>query len=155
MNNQPSTKQDIGLRTPSSMQPPDNDKPQPIRGWQQRYENYLFLIGRKATRERYARALERFLDKHPAKTYPHQFLRPAINDYVESRLREGASVSTVRLELSAIRGLFQFMLDMNATDVMFNPAKGVKVKTTKPSLGRSRKPAFGAQTVEQQAEGER
>ena len=111
--------------------PIDNDKPQPIRDWQQRYEHYLSLVGRKATLERYARALERFLGKHQSKTYPHQFLRPVINDYVETRLAEGASVATVRVELSAIRGLFQFMLDMRASDVMFNPAKGVKVKTRK------------------------
>jgi hypothetical protein len=39
----------------------------------------------------------------------------------ETRLAEGASVATVRLELSAVRGLFQFMLDMRAADVMFNP----------------------------------
>jgi site-specific recombinase XerC len=87
----------------------------------------LALIGRKATRERYARALDRFLEKHPGKTYAHQFLRPSINDYVETRLKEGASVATVRLELSAIRGLFQFMLDMGAADVFFNPARGVRV----------------------------
>lgn len=54
-----------------------------------------------------------------------------INDYVETRLVEGASVATVRLELSAIRGLFQFMLDMEAADVMFNPAKGVKLRQSK------------------------
>jgi site-specific recombinase XerC len=53
----------------------------------------------------------------------------------------------VRLELSAIRGLFQFMLDMNAPDVMFNPAKGVKVKTTNQSLEAKR--------VEQQVEHEK
>jgi len=123
--------QNIGLKTPSSIEPIDPDKPKPIREWQQRYERYLGLIGRKATRERYARALERFLGKHPGRTYPHQFLRPVINDYVETRLKEGASVATVRLELSAIRGLFQFMLDMGAPDVMFNPARNVKVRQSK------------------------
>jgi site-specific recombinase XerD len=99
----------------------------------------------EATQERYGRALERFLGKHRGNTrskgfspvirqmpkYPHQFLRPLINEYVETRLGEGASVATVRLELSAIRGLFQFMLDMNAPDVMFNPAKNVKVQKPK------------------------
>ena len=128
MNNHNPSEQNIGLKTPSSIEFLDQDKPQPIRDWQQKYERYLFLIGRKATQERYARALERFLGKHPTKTYPHQFLRPLINDYVETRLGECASVATVRLELSAIRGLFQFMADMGAVDVMFNPAKGVKVK---------------------------
>lgn len=108
-------------------------QPLPIREWQQKSENYLGLIGRKATQQRYARALERFLGKHPGKTYAHQFLRPVINDYVETRLAEGASVATVRLELSAVRGLFQFMLDMRAADVMFNPAKGVKVRKPTPT----------------------
>jgi site-specific recombinase XerC len=128
MNHQPSS---IGPKTPSIIEPLDKDKPQPIRDWQQRYERYLFLTGRKATQERYARALQRFLDKHRGLTYPHLFLRPVINDYVETRLGEGASVATVRLELSAIRGLFQFMLEMGAPDVMFNPAKGVKVRKPK------------------------
>ena len=127
MNNQQPTEQNIGLKTPSGIEVP-SDKPQPIREWQQKYERHLFLTGRKATQERYARALQRFLDKHRGRTYPHLFLRPVINDYVETRLGEGASVATVRLELSAIRGLFQFMLEMGAPDVMFNPAKGVKVQ---------------------------
>ena len=101
---------------------------QPLRYWQNRYERYLESVGRKETRRRYARAIERFLGKYPDKVYGHQFLRPIINDYVESRLAEGASVATVRLEMSAIRGLFQFALDMGAADVMFNPAKNVKVR---------------------------
>lgn len=98
--------QNIGLKTPSSIEPIDPDKPKPIREWQARYERYLGLIGRKAMQERYARALERFLGKHQAKIYAHQFLRPVINTYVETRLAEGASVATVRLELSAVRGYF-------------------------------------------------
>jgi len=127
LNNQPTLNQDIGNKTPSEINAPENDKPQPIREWQQKYERHLFLTGRKATQERYARALERFLGKHSGKTYPHEFLRPVMNDFVRDRLNEGASIATVRLEMSAIRGLFQFMLDMGVADVMFNPAKGVKV----------------------------
>jgi site-specific recombinase XerD len=50
-----------------------------------------------------------------------------IIDYVQARLAEGASVSTVRLEMAAVRGLFAFMISMGAVDVMFNPAKNVKV----------------------------
>jgi site-specific recombinase XerD len=126
-----SESRNIGQRTPSDIQPLDPDKPLPIRAWQQKYEKYLGLIGRKPTQERYSRALETFLGKHPGKTYPHQFLRPVINDYVEARLKENASVATVRLELSAIRGLFQFMMDMAAPDVMFNPARNVKVRPLK------------------------
>jgi site-specific recombinase XerD len=103
----------------------------PIREWQQKYERYLDLIGRKETQRRYARALDRFLGKHPDRTYAHQFLRPVINSYVETRLAEGASVATVRLEISAVRGLFQFAMDMGAADVFFNAAKGVKVRQSK------------------------
>jgi hypothetical protein len=123
--------QNIGHRTPSSLQSLDPDKPVPIREWQQRYERYLDLVGTKETRKRYSRALDRFLDKHPDRIYGHQFLRPVINSYVETRLTEGASVATVRLEISAVRGLFEFALDMGAADVMFNPAKGVKVRQSK------------------------
>ena len=131
MNNQPAADHSIGPRTPSPIPSSDRDKIQPIRYWQQRFESYLESIGRKETRKRYARALERFLGKHPGKLYAHQFLRPDMNDYVERRLAEGASVATVRLELSAIRGLFQFMLDMGASDVMFNPVKGIRVRQPK------------------------
>jgi len=63
-------------------------------------------------------------------------LRPVINDYVETRLGEGASVATVRLELSAVRGLFQFAMDMGASDVMFNPAKNMKVRKPKDGTPR-------------------
>ena len=61
-----------------------------------------------------------------------------INDYVESRLAEGASVATVRLELSAVRGLFQFALDMKAADVMFNPAKNVELEKPKGNQAANR-----------------
>jgi hypothetical protein len=44
---------------------------------------------------------------------------------------EGASVSTVPLELSAVRGLFQLALDIGAVDVMSNPARNVKVRKTR------------------------
>jgi site-specific recombinase XerD len=88
-------------------------------------------MGRKATRERYARALERFLGKYPGKVYPHDFLRPVINDYVQSRFAEGASVGTIRVEVSAIRGFWRFMRDVEAFGVFFNVATGVKVQSRK------------------------
>jgi integrase len=130
MKNRTPFEKNIGQRTPSRI-PLDPDTPLPIREWQQRYERYLDLVGRKETRRRYARALDRFLAKHPDRVYGHQFLRPVINSFVETRLAEGASVATVRLELSAVRGLFQFAMDMGAADVFFNAAKGVKVRQSK------------------------
>src|SRR5262249_41289586 len=42
------------------------------------------------------------------------------------------------LEMSAIRGFFQFMEDMNAPDVLFNPARGVKVKGVESGGQKSR-----------------
>ena len=99
------------------------------------FHECVLLIDFKVTRERYARALERFLGTYPSKTYAHQLLRPTIYDYVETRLGEGASVATVRLELSSIRGLFRFMMDIGAADLMFNPVIGVRVQ--KRSKGKS------------------
>ena len=134
MNNSQVAEQSIGPQTPSTTQPIDPDKPLPIREWQQKFERFLDLTGRNETRKRYARALDRFFGKHPKKIFGHEFLRPVVNSYVEARLAEGASVATVRLELSAIRGLFQFAMDMNASDVLFNPAKNVRVKKPKSGL---------------------
>jgi hypothetical protein len=85
----------IGHNTPSGIEVPPPDTSQPIRYWQQKFEHHLQLMGRKATRERYARALERFLGKYPGKVYPHDFLRPVINDYVQTRLAEGASIASI------------------------------------------------------------
>src|SRR5437763_2217022 len=96
----------IGLKTRSNISTVDRSNPEPIRVWQQRYERHLFLTGRKTTQERYARALEKFLGKHKDRIYPHEFLRPRINDYVQTRFEEGASIATVRLELSAIRSFW-------------------------------------------------
>src|SRR5579871_2441989 len=122
----------IGHKTPSSSEFSLPEPIRPIREWQQKFERYLLLIGRKASHERYSRALERFLGKHPEKKFAHQFLRPAINQYVVDRLAEGASIATVRVELSAILAFFQFMLDMQAADVLLNPARGVKVPRKSP-----------------------
>lgn len=127
MKNERAIEPSFGPKNPVPLSIPLRDQPEAISVWQERYERYLFSIGRKATRDRYARALEKFLGKYPGRTFAHDFLRPLIHDYVQSRLAEGAAVSTVRLELSAIRGLFQFMIDMNALGVFLNPARGVRV----------------------------
>ena len=123
----------IGPNTPSDIAILPSDEPQNIRYWQQKFEQHLQLMGRKATRERYARALERFLGKHPGKVYPHDFLRPLINDYVQTRFAEGASVATIRVELSAIRSFWDFMRDVEAFGVFFNVAAGVKVRNRQHS----------------------
>ena len=122
--------QSIGHKTPSESQPKPQTKPQPMSDWQERFECHLLLNAKRSTFRRYARALDKFFDMNRDKTYGHRFLRPVIIDYVQARLAEGASVSTVRLEMAAIRGLFDFMIAMGAYDVMLNPA--AKVKVTKP-----------------------
>jgi site-specific recombinase XerD len=125
--------QNIGHKTPSESQPKPQTKPQPMRDWQERYECFLLLNAKRSTFRRYARALDKFFDMNRDKTYGYQFLRPVIIDYVQARLAEGARVSTVRLEMAAIRGSFDFMIAMGAFDVMINPARNVKV-------GKPRKP---------------
>jgi hypothetical protein len=42
--------QHTGLKTPSSIQPVDPDKPLPIRDWQEKYERSLDLFGRRQRR---------------------------------------------------------------------------------------------------------
>ena len=116
----------IDPNTPYQAQVPRPDKPQPIRYWQQKWEQCLPLLGKsRETQRRYARALEKFLARNGGKAYAHDFFRAHINDYVKRRLDEGAAVSTVRLEISAIRSFWQFMEDMGA--VLLNPVRGLKV----------------------------
>jgi hypothetical protein len=117
----------IGPKTPSTYHPDDPQNPPPIKEWQQRFENYLSSIDRKSTRNRYSRALDRFLGASPGRKYPHQYLRPEINSYVKKRFDEGASLATIRTEMSAIKGLFGFMYAMGCVDLMFDPTVNVKV----------------------------
>jgi site-specific recombinase XerD len=124
----------IGHKTPSEPQPKPQTKPEPMSYWQERFECYLLLNTKRSTFRRYARALDRFFDMNRDKVYGYQFLRPVIIDYVQARLAEGASVSTVRLEMAAVRGLFAYMISMGAVDVMFNPAKNVQVNKAKDAL---------------------
>jgi hypothetical protein len=67
--------------------PPEPGKPLPIREWQQRYERYLDLIGRK---EMLRGALEIYFGKHKDKTFGPWFLRSFISTSVETRLGNGA-----------------------------------------------------------------
>src|SRR5215469_3120571 len=116
---------EIGPRPRSSETAPE--KPRTLHGWQAKLENHLSLAGRKMTGERYSRALETFRARFRKKVYAHEWSRPEIMDYVVRRLEEGAAVSTVRLELSAIRALFDFMEKCDAPDVLYNPAANVKI----------------------------
>jgi Phage integrase, N-terminal SAM-like domain len=126
----------IDPNTPYQAQVAQPDKPQPIRHWQQKWEQHLPLMGKsKETQRRYARALEKFLGKNKGKAYAHDFFRPHINDYIQTRLAEGAAISTVRLEISAIRAFWNFMEEMGV--LLLNPTKGVRV----PNKNRSQEPS--------------
>ena len=126
----------IGHKNPVSIQPKPQTKPEPIHDWQERFECHLLLNAERSTYRRYARAVDRFIEKNADKIYGYEFLRPVIIDYVNARLAEGASVSTVRLEMAAIRGLFEYMIAMGAYDVMLNPAMNIRVKKPKADAAR-------------------
>jgi hypothetical protein len=70
-----------------------------------------------------------------------------VNDYVQTRLAEGASVATIRVELSAIRGFWKFMGDVEAFGVFFNVAAGLKVRNRKDHGKIDSEPASEAPNV--------
>ncbi|PWT91840.1 MAG: hypothetical protein C5B55_07440 [Blastocatellia bacterium] len=114
------------ITTPSTGQ--SNDESFKITRWLGLYEAYLFQNSPPATYERYSRALSKFYAHFPHKRFTYEFLRADLEDYKEQRLKEGASPTTVNIELSILRGFWKWMLRMGADGVLFNPAKGVRVK---------------------------
>ena len=146
MNNQPNTTSATEPRQESNQ---SSDEKFTIFYWCGKYEGYLFQTARPATYERYSRVLSKFVSHFPRKRFTYEFLRADLEDYKQARLKEGASGTTINIELSVLRGFWRFMLRMDAPGIMFNPVVGVKVKTTKTSLEKTRKPASGAQTAEQ------
>ncbi len=92
---------------------------------------HLFLNSPHGTYERYSRALSKFYEHFPNKRFTYEFLRPDLETYKAQRLQEGASATTVNIELSILRGFWRWMLEMGADGVMFNPALGVRVKVPK------------------------
>lgn len=152
MNNKPNSTSALEPRQEVSQ---SSDEKFKIFYWCGKYEGYLFQTAPQATYERYSRVLSKFISHFPRKRFSYEFLRPDFEDYKQARLEEGASATTINIELSVLRGFWRFMLRMEADGVMLNPVVGVRVKTTNPSLGKARKPAPVAQTVEKQAESEK
>src|SRR5438067_292038 len=76
------------------------------------YERCLVLIGRMSTSRRYGKCIEKFLALHPDRKEPGLFDRCHIEDFKAQRIQQGASKPTIRVELSAVRNFFQWMLDM-------------------------------------------
>lgn len=115
--------------------------------WLGRFEGYLFLNFKPATYERYSRILSRFYSyaRLHDKERTFSFLRCDFEDYRDFRLKEGASPTTVAMELSVLRGFWRWMLRMEADGVLLNPVLGVRVK--KPSNGK-RRAVFDAGGIE-------
>lgn len=101
-----------------------------IRTLQAQYERHVFLTTSPHSYEKYARALEHFMKKFPEKRGPRDYYSTDIEDYKILRLREGATPSYVRYELSVIRNFFQWMLDYHEGLIEYNPASEVRVGRT-------------------------
>jgi integrase len=84
--------------------------------------------------ERYSRVLSRFYSHFPDRKRTYDYLRPVFETYKTDRLNEGASPTTVAMELSVLRGFWKWMLRMETPGVLINPVVGVRVK--KPSKKR-------------------
>lgn len=108
--------------------------------WLGRFEGHLFLNSKPGTYERYSRILSRFYSyaRLHDKERTFSFLRCDFEDYRDFRLKEGASETTVAMELSVLRGFWRWMLRMGSEGVMFNPVVGVRVPKSsnkKPPTG--------------------
>lgn len=119
---EPTDEQKVGQRPRTTS---DEIELHPIRDCQQKWENHLRLTRPKATLERYSRALNRLLRAFRSKHDVNDWLRPDINSWAQQRIKEGASVATVRTELAAIRAFFQFCEDMDWA--LLNPTTNVRV----------------------------
>ena len=69
-----------------------------------KYEGFLFQTTPPSTYERYSRALSKFISYLPEKRFTYEFLRPHFEDDKKARLKEGASATTINIELSIVRG---------------------------------------------------
>lgn len=98
--------------------------------WLALYEAHLFQSATASTYERYTRVLDKFFFTHfPQKRSPIEFLRKDFEDFKQRRLSEGASPTTVGIELCIIRGFWKFLVRMDAS--FFNPVLNVKVGNPK------------------------
>jgi integrase len=94
-----------------------------IRMWQAKYVNYLNLIGSDSTSVRYDKALSMFFSKFKNAYRPSDILRHQVEDYKIMRKREGVSNATINIELSAGKGLYDFIIKMSELPII-NPFSG-------------------------------
>src|ERR1700741_469233 len=95
MNNQLTTSA-LKPRLKASTPKPDNFQ---IAHWLGLYEGFLYLNYPRSY-ERYSRVLSRFYEHFPDKKRTYDYLRPVFETYKTDRLNEGASPTTVAMELS-------------------------------------------------------
>ena len=98
-----------------------------IAHWLGLYEGHLYLNYPRSY-ERYSRVLSRFYGHFPDRKRTYDYLRPVFETYKTDRLNEGASPTTVAMELSVLRGFWKWMLRMETPGVLINPVAGVRVK---------------------------
>jgi len=109
----------LGLQNPVKT---DNS----VNRWLSMYETHLFQSAAPSTYERYCRVLDKFFfTHHPEKRSVIEFLRANFEDYKQQRLKEGASATTVGIELSVLRGFWKFLVRVDAA--FFNPVLNVRV----------------------------
>ena len=102
-----------------------------IAFWMMKYETFLFHTRPYTSYERYTRALDKLFAAFPEKRFLYEFRRAELEDYKKQRLERGTSPKTVNIELSILRSFWNFLLRAEADGVMFNPAKGVRVRQSK------------------------
>lgn len=100
-----------------------------LREWQGKYIQYLRLVGSESTASRYDQALEQFFSKFKNALRPSDVLRPHVEDYKILRKREAISNATINLELSAGKGLYDFIARMSDFPVINPFAGGRRLRT--------------------------
>jgi hypothetical protein len=138
--------------TPSALEPrletsqSSNDQFK-IAYWCGKYEGHLFQTSPAATYERYSRCLSKSISHFPQKRFTYDFLMADFEDYKKARLKEGASGTTINIELSILRGFWRFMLKMDSPGVMVNPVRDVRVKVPSKKHKQVKQPSERSNTA--------
>ena len=96
-----------------------------LRHYAGKFLNYMRLTASKATVIRYSKGIQPFLDRFQDKIYLEDVMRVDIEDYKLIRLREGKAPRTVNFELSVLRAMWNWLIDIHDLPI-FNPASKIK-----------------------------
>jgi integrase/recombinase XerD len=114
-----------------------------VKHWQAKYEQYVRDTASSATARKYAAALTNFFKHFQDKRYAEDFMRMDLEDYKIWRSREGVAPRTVNQELSIVRAMWNWMIDVYELP-LHNPASKVK-RLREPEQARK---AIALQTAE-------